>query len=397
MSPWNEDAAVRYEACNQAAIRWLIDRPNQNGFLNTKVNSITGVDYDTSSGLRGPQFTYGWIQGRGLEALVTFADFYHDLDPALSQRISKRAEQLFQRLRELYLRDGHSYFLYDEELKPVIPSDDGLASQTTEIPIFTYSDAFIAKGLVAAACRFDLENVGPFLDYLHNVIAAIEDGRFQMEEKRALSLENAKAEPNDFGPRMILLGAAGLLHRCNHSDEAGFADQFIDDVLARYYDASSGLLLNIPKQDACNVGHGIEFCGFAFEHLEQHPNDSRIELLGEILRRSLETGLQGPGIALSLSSKTGQANSRYYPWWQMPEAIRATAIGYKLIGDESLINLWQKADAAFFNNYWQSERGFAYQTRTKEGPIDYVPATPDLDPGYHTGLSLLAAIRAIQD
>jgi hypothetical protein len=30
---------------------------------------------------------------------------------------------------------------------------------------------------------------------------------------------------------------------------------------------------------------------------------------------------------------------------------------------------------------------------TAEGPIDYVPATPDLDPGYHTGLSLLAAIE----
>jgi len=36
----------------------------------------------------------------------------------------------------------------------------------------------------------------------------------------------------------------------------------------------------------------------------------------------------------------------------------------------------------------------AYQTMTKEGPIDWVPATPDLDPGYHTGLSLLAAIEA---
>jgi hypothetical protein len=81
----------------------------------------------------------------------------------------------------------------------------------------------------------------------------------------------------------------------------------------------------------------------------------------------------------------------------MPESIRATAIGYKLMGDESLINLWQKADTAFFRNYWQFERGFAYQTRTIDGPIDYVPATPDLDPGYHTGLSLLAAIRAIQE
>ena len=397
MKHWSEDAAVRYEICNKASMRWLIDRPNLNGFLNTKVNSLTGVDYDTSSGLRGPNFTYGWIQGRGLEALVAFAEYYHELDPALSERISERAEQLFQRLRELYMRDGHSYFLYDEELKPVIPWDDGVKSQTTAPPIFTYSDAFIAKGLVAAACRFDFENVSPFLDYLHNVIAAIQNGRFQMEEKRALSLENARTEPDDFGPRMILLGAAGLLHRCNLSNEANYADQFIDEVLERYYDASSGLLLNIPKQDACNVGHGIEFCGFALEHLAQRPNDSRIEILGEILQTSLKTGLQGPGIALSLSSKTGQPNSPYYPWWQMPEAIRATAIGYKLIGDEGLVNLWQKADAAFFRNYWQSERGFAYQTRTIEGPIDYVPATPDLDPGYHTGLSLLAAIRAIHD
>ena len=287
MNHWIENAAVRYETCNKECLRWLINRPSLNGFLNTKVNSLTGIDYDMSSGLRGPNFTYGWIQGRGLEALVTFAEFYHELDPPLSKRISERAEKLFQRLRQLYMRDEHSYFLYDEELKPVVPWNGGVKSQTTALPIFTYSDAFIAKGLVAAACRFDFENVGPFLEYLHNVIAAIQDGRFQMDEKRALSLENARTEPDDFGPRMILLGAAGLLHRCNLSSETSFADQFIDDVLERYYDASSGLLLNIPKQDTCNVGHGIEFCGFAFEHLANRQNDSRIELLAMIFHSIL--------------------------------------------------------------------------------------------------------------
>ena len=143
--------------------------------------------------MRGPKFTYGWIQGRGLEALVTFADFYQELNPVLSKRISQRAEQLFHGLSELYMRDGHTYFLYDEGLNPVIPVDDGVKPQTTALSIFTYSDAFVAKGLVAAACRFDRENVTPFLDYLHNVIAAIEDERFQMEEKRALSVENARA------------------------------------------------------------------------------------------------------------------------------------------------------------------------------------------------------------
>ena len=397
MRTWIEDAVVRYQDCNRAALSWLIDRPSQSGFLNTKVNSLTGVDYDLTSGLRGPKYTYGWIQGRGLEALVTFAEFYQKLSPELSERISQRAEQLFYRLSKLYMRDGHAYFLYDEALNPVIPWADGVKSQTTALSLFTYSDAFVAKGLVAAACRFDRQNITLFLDYLHKVIAAIEDERFQMEEKHALSMENAKSEPDDFGPRMILLGAAGLLHRCNYSDEAGFADRFIDDVLARYYDTVSGLLLNVPKQDSCNLGHGIEFCGFAFEHLARRPDDSRIKTLSAILQKSLEIGLQGPGIALSISAKTGQANSPYFPWWQMPEAIRATALGYKLTGEENLINLWQKADLAFFDNYWQPIRSFAYQTRTTRGAVDYVPATPDLDPGYHTGLSLLSAIRAAQE
>ena len=273
MRTWIEDAVVRYQDCNRAALSWLIDRPNQSGFLNTKVNSLTGVDYDLTSGLRGPKYTYGWIQGRGLEALVTFAEFYQKLNPELSERISQRAEQLFYRLSKLYMRDGHAYFLYDEALNPVIPWADGVKSQTTALSLFTYSDAFVAKGLVAAACRFDFENAGPFLDYLHDVIAAIEDGRFQIEEKRTLSLENAKAEPDDFGPRMILLGAAGLLHRCNHSDETGFADQFIDDVLARYFDASSGLPFS-KSLEACLIALSARpsSCGISFQLKPTKPD-----------------------------------------------------------------------------------------------------------------------------
>jgi len=30
---------------------------------------------------------------------------------------------------------------------------------------------------------------------------------------------------------------------------------------------------------------------------------------------------------------------------------------------------------------------------TIDGPVDIVPTTPDLDPGYHTGLSLLVALQ----
>lgn len=44
---------------------------------------------------------------------------------------------------------------------------------------------------------------------------------------------------------------------------ACFADRFVAHVLDRHLDASSGLLRNVPGDDACNVGHGIEFVGFA--------------------------------------------------------------------------------------------------------------------------------------
>jgi hypothetical protein len=56
--------------------------------------------------------------------------------------------------------------------------------------------------------------------------------------------------------------------------------------------------------------------------------------------------------------------------------------------DPALRDWWSRVDDAFFTNFWQPKQGYAYQTLTPDGPADYVPATPDLDVGYHTGLSL---------
>jgi len=38
----------------------------------------------------------------------------------------------------------------------------------------------------------------------------------------------------------------------------------------------------------------------------------------------------------------------------------------------------------------------AYQTRNARGePIDVIPATPDADPGYHTGLAIIDFLRGL--
>jgi mannose/cellobiose epimerase-like protein (N-acyl-D-glucosamine 2-epimerase family) len=193
---------------------------------------------------------------------------------------------------------------------------------------------------------------------------------------------------------MILLGASGLLQRIGRAERADFAPRFIEHVLGHHLDRRTGLLANVPGQDACNVGHGIEFVGFALEFLGRDCPGELGRTLAGVLGASFRQGFAGPGIALAVSIETGAALSPYQPWWSLPETIRAAALCYRITGEPEALAIWQAAHDAFFARYWRGEPPIAYQTLTVAGPVDYVPATPDLDPGYHTGLSLLGAIEA---
>jgi hypothetical protein len=387
------EATRRYDAANRETLGWMLSRPPlKGGFLDTKVNPLTGADYGAGDGLRGPDWTYGWIQGRGLEALATFARHYRDADPALADRLIARMRPLYGRLVAL-TEGGHAYFLYDADMRPVRPEGALVVPQENPRDIFTFADAFAAKGLVAASALIDPAAVQGHLAYLLRVIDAIEAGRFQIDEKARLGEVAIAAQPDDFGPRMILLGAAGMLRRSGQ--EVGpWADRFIEHVLSRHFDAEKDILRNIPGEDAFNAGHGIEFTGFAFDHLSPDCDPDLRDRLALILRRSLDLAFLGPGVVLSLSLASGQPLVPRWPWWTQPETIRACALALARGAGPGLLEWWQRADTAFFGSFWQAGRGYAHQTLGPDGPVDFVPATPDLDPGYHTGLSLLAAATA---
>jgi hypothetical protein len=389
-------ARARYAEANAATLRWVLSRPRLGGcFLDTKMNSLTLRDYGDEDGLRGPAFTYGWIQGRGLESLATHAGFFSGEDPELADGLDDAARRLYGRLDALRREDGHAYFCYDKDMRPICADGaGGIVAQQRPADVYAYSDAFVAKGLIAAAARHRPDDLPRHLAAFAEIIAAIEDGRFQMDERVALSLATAAAQADDFGPRMILLGAAGMLRRLGLADHAAYAECFIGHVLDRHFDPATGLLRNVPGQDACNVGHGIEFVGFALDWLGADADPELAATLERILVASFEAGLVGPGIALSVSAATGEALSPHCPWWSLPETIRAAALCHQRSGSAETLAIWRRADEAFFGAYWRAEPPISYQTLTAAGPVDFVPATPDLDPGYHTGLSLLAAIHS---
>ena len=151
--------------------------------------------------------------------------------------------------------------------------------------------------------------------------------------------------------------------------------------------------------DQCNVGHAIEFVGFALEHLPPQADDANLVATSIRILVALhsERVLAGPGIRLSVSAETGKKpTSPYCPWWSLPETIRAAALAHERTLSEEALVVWQKAHRAFFGFLLANVTPpIAYQTLTAKGPVDDVPATPDLDPGYHTGLSLLGAVEVI--
>ena len=395
LDPFLASARRIYADANAGTLRWMLARPPLGGaFLNTKQQSVTLRDYGPEDGHRAPAYTYGWIQGRGLESLATHAAFFAREDPALAAALDAAAGPLFDALDALLARDGHAYFTYDAALNPVYPdADDVIRPQRRAGAIYTYADIFVTKGLLAAGHRLGhVADQGRHLKALQAIVAAIEDGRFQISERVPLSHEELRSQPDDFGPRMILLAGGGLLRRIGLGEHTAYCDRFIAHVLDRHLDPASGLLRNVPGLDPCNVGHGIEFVGFALDHLPADADPSLVATLERVLIASFRRGFVDPGVALAVSAATGEVLNPLCPWWSLPETIRTAALCYARTANPETLAVWKDAHEAFFTRYWRGTPPLAYQTMTRDGPIDYVPATPDLDPGYHTGLSLLAAI-----
>jgi hypothetical protein len=389
-------ARATYVDVSARTLRWMLARPRRHGaFVDTKVNPITLRDYGPQDGWRGPDVTFGWIQGRALEAIATHAAYFAAEDPALSADLDTAGRALYGALGRLFDAHGHGYFAYDRDLRPVWPDANGvLHVQKPAGDLFTFSDTFVLKGLVAAARRYAPEEADRHAGNLLRVVAAIEAGRFVSDERQPLDAAARASLRDEYGPRMILLGAASMLAALGLENAASFGRRFIDHVLARHA-VGDGALADVPGEDVSNPGHAMEFVGFGLEWLEGRDDPATVAALRDVFMASARIGFHGPGISARVTLSTGEPLSPHCPWWSLPETVRAAALLHRRTGDPAVLAIWRRAHDLFFARYWRGEPPLAYQTLTAEGPVDFVPATPDLDPGYHTGLSLLAAIRSM--
>ena len=149
------------------------------------------------------------------------------------------------------------------------------------------------------------------------------------------------------------------------------------------------------------VGLALKFLRVADSHGRAPDDLARYrEILPAILRQNFGTGLSsaGLGIVKGVDLQSRAVMHAAMPWWSLPETMRAAVEVARLKETEEQgpwLNILGQCFNAFVQHYVRRDSDLmAVQTIGPDGqPIDSIPATPDVDPAYHTGLSLLDVLE----
>ncbi len=430
-------------AALQDGIELVVSRFEKNAgypFVDTKLSTNSGRDFpepaDPETDFRGRSAVFGWIQGRGLEALAGHAAFLADT-PHLAARCDRMLETVAARMAAFgRVNNGRFVFLFTPDGRTFRRGADGRREYfpASSIPP-GFADLFTGKGLAAAGVRLgraELSKLG--VSTFRNAAAAIRDGSFTSDQisfdpkNPALPVPGRQAQ----GPWMIALGGFALM-----CDLYPGADEWVeggrlflqhlldrhvihrDTTTLRRFDFvewtdDAGRPWTEQGKVVLDPGHAIEFTGLAARFLlhasaRKSPTQELRKLaaacresLPEIFLAAFANGFQRRlgGICKTFDLVARTPLNGDMPWWPLPEAMRAAALLLRLAPAHPRCAEIAAAAAdcarALFGPFRSPLPGLFLQTREASGnPSTAIPATPDADPGYHTGLCLIDFVAQI--
>ncbi|MBN1541709.1 hypothetical protein JW992_06150 [candidate division KSB1 bacterium] len=416
-------------------------------FIDSKFSTLSGEDFGPGplgeTRYKSRETVYGWIQGRALEALVGHARWLESCDElpeeerqGFIERIRPVVERLASVLETIRHRnDGRLFFTFLPNGTPVRFTRDGEPYACAIPPESNFSELFVAKGLMAAAPylqRPEWSESGRAL--LLRICRDIETGDFVGDQIPFPPVD--RESPSSLywhAPWMIALGAHALAYETSGDPEwLSRGIYYLDRILQRHLNDGRYPELqpldffetlgadNRPAQEQGSVisaiGHVIEVVGLGSKvllHLQNSPQlaadhaaelERYRDLLPRILLHHFELGYNahGQGLSLSVDLLSRRPVKSEMPWWIPPELLRAAAallcLSPKHPLQPRLLEAIRLCSNAFLHRFVNPHvHLFAYQTRNADGePIDWIPATPDADPGYHTGLCEIDFIRSLQ-
>ena len=198
------------------------ERRNDYPYIDTKINLITGEDYPEDHPLGGPGVIYGYIQGRGLEALAGHCEWLRRRGrlpgaPELAGRLERIMRAVLARMREVRRQNGgHMFFFMTQKGEPFRLDERGnreFFRLTPQSP-WNLSDLFCAKGMYAAATYLGDEDAAEeALAYCLAVDGAVRRGELFFDQQQLDPKNPVRPVPgrHTHAPYMIHLGTAALL------------------------------------------------------------------------------------------------------------------------------------------------------------------------------------------
>lgn len=379
-------------------------------WIDTRIDTIDGGELPPDR----DDAVYAWIQGRAVEALCLHAPWFaargEDTTARECLRLAGRVALALEharsagggRLRFRLRRDGSPL------PAPADPSQCGFA------------DLFHARGLAALAAS-DPHWAQLASQRRAEILAALAQGRF-VSDQEALDARNRVGEVpgrRSFGGAMIAVGLCALAVRSGDVAAVAAGDDLVDGILTAHAD-----LPQVPPDTLCEFiaadgapwreagevlsdpGHACELVGLALWLVHEARRrraacpalEARIPALGRILATTVALGFTGAGLVKHWSLSSRRAVNDDMPWWSLPETVRAAVLLRRIApatadacGADAIRD---RCAQAFVDGYINpAAHGWAVQTLGADGrPVRRIPATPDADPGYHTGCCLIAAL-----
>jgi hypothetical protein len=413
-------------------------------FIDTKLNTGSGEDFDPVENIadtfRGKQAIYIWIQGRGLEALVEHIVWLQQCRFYSDEERRWRIDRLQQIINEVTLslegirrKSENRLFFCMTPAGDAVVADEKLGLRKTNVPGgANFSHLFYAKGLLAAAWLLDNPSWRQeAISLLQFALQDIENGKFVNDNAFFYNPATLARDICHEGPWMIAVGALACFYektKEKHYLERGraFYDHLVDHHInlgrfegLEYYDYigaidPGGLPFYEQGKISSSPGHALEAVGLLvklFKNMKENGDkafdsvlDSSAELLPSFFLHNFAMGYNqnGGGIQLSFDLLSRQVINGNMPWWPLPEAMRAASGLVRLYRpakqQKAILTALMTCCNDFMFNYVNPEvHLMAIQMRDKNGiPSDRIPATPDADPGYHTGLSVIDFIDDLE-
>lgn len=400
---------------------YMLERSKNSVFINTKFDVIDGSDYTHADApeakFRSDAVVYSWIQGRGAESLAGHLRAGFGEKAAVLELLKNVVENM-EKVRQQ--NAGRMFFMFSGDGKFL--NGDLSVRQTAVEGKANYSDLFYSKGLVAAADALDdKELMQTALTYLRQTLDAILNLEFVTDQQAFDPKNPVTAVPGKIlqGPFMIALGGIAFAAKLTRDEVfLDYGKKFIERLLAlhtlyeddavKFFEAITPE--NTPYIDRngqlCDPGHALEFVGLSMKFLlvmEKFNRAADRDFLEKCRRiykdffawhYSIGRQLPAGGIIKSYDLLSNKVINSDMPWWSLPETIRAAVLLEKFCNVDNTQVISECTNA--FKDYFVNPacHYFAYQTCDSSGKaVRVIPAVPDLDPGYHTNLSLIDVLK----